>query len=317
MKKISIEMRFEEMRFRRLLNRKNSGDEKNPEREKEKRFEVEHIDYENIDTIHNQNKNPFITTKRLGRNGRLGNQLFQIAAVLSASESSKITAVFPKWYCNYDKIDYSQYFKNKLNQTLEFTQPISTYTEPDFTFTPLPIFSKNTDLYGYFQSDMYFINHNKIIEHFFEPDEDIIKSISEAYSFILNGNTCSIHVRRGDYINNQFHDVCGLSYYNKGIDEMKKRGIEKFLVFSDDISWCKENFKEDIFYFIEGNNPMEDIFLMGLCNNNIISNSSFSWWGSWFNKNPEKIVIAPNRWFTVKSPITNFNSIYRKDMILI
>lgn len=268
-------------------------------------------------TMYDPNEKPFVTTKKLGRNGRLGNQLFQIAAVLSAGETSKITAVFPKWYCDYDKIDYSQYFKNKLNQTLEFNEPVITYNEPDFAFNPLPIFCKNTDLSGYFQSDMYFSHCDKIIEHFFEPDETIIKNIAGSYSFILEGNTCSIHMRRGDYIGNKFHEVCDLSYYNKGIKEMQERGIEKFVIFSDDINWCKENFKEDFFYFIDGNNPIEDIFLMGLCKNNIISNSSFSWWGSWFNKNPEKIVIAPNRWFAEFATIKNFSSIYRNDMIKI
>ncbi|NOG84199.1 MAG: hypothetical protein D8M57_20025 [Candidatus Scalindua sp. AMX11] len=72
---------------------------------------------------------------------------------------------------------------------------------------------------------------------------------------------------------------------------------QKFLIFSDDISWCKNNFKEDKIFFAENNLQIEDLFLMSKCHHNIISNSSYSWWGSFFNYNLDKIVIAPYRWF--------------------
>lgn len=70
----------------------------------------------------------------------------------------------------------------------------------------------------------------------------------------------------------------------------------KYIIFSDDISWCKKNLiiKNSIYVNSkETRIPHEDIHLMSLCNNNIIANSSFSWWGAWLNKNEDKIVIAP------------------------
>jgi hypothetical protein len=72
-----------------------------------------------------------------------------------------------------------------------------------------------------------------------------------------------------------------------------------FVVFSDDINWCRENFSKDDknILFIEGNLDYEDISLMSLCDHNIISNSTFSWWAAWLNDNPSKIVIAPKNWF--------------------
>jgi hypothetical protein len=79
---------------------------------------------------------------------------------------------------------------------------------------------------------------------------------------------------------------------------MRNQGVKKFYVFSDDIEWCK-NFFSDIldFEFISGNNEIRDLYLMSSCENNIIANSSFSWWGAWLNKNPNKKVIAPSVWF--------------------
>jgi 5'(3')-deoxyribonucleotidase len=79
--------------------------------------------------------------------------------------------------------------------------------------------------------------------------------------------------------------------------EMPKNSI--FLIFSDDIEWCKENFPNisDKFIFIEGNKDYEDLYIMSKCKNNIISNSTFSWWGAWLNQNENKKVVAPLKWF--------------------
>jgi hypothetical protein len=92
--------------------------------------------------------------------------------------------------------------------------------------------------------------------------------------------------------------------------------INRFLIFSDDIEWCKKNFNSDDFYFVEGNKDIEDLFLMTLCKNHIISNSSFSWWGSWLCENDKKIIIAPNRWFSEESS-TIYKDVYTSNMIRI
>jgi hypothetical protein len=83
----------------------------------------------------------------------------------------------------------------------------------------------------------------------------------------------------------------------KAIKKMPKDSV--FLIFSDDIQWCKENFPDmpEKFRFIEGNKDYEDLYIMSHCKNNIIANSSFSWWGAWLNSNLEKTIIAPATWF--------------------
>ena len=68
-------------------------------------------------------------------------------------------------------------------------------------------------------------------------------------------------------------------------------------MFSDDIDWCKENFKQSNITFIENETDYIDLFIMSLCNNNIIANSTFSWWGAWLNSNENKKVVCPSSWF--------------------
>ena len=86
-----------------------------------------------------------------------------------------------------------------------------------------------------------------------------------------------------------------MEYYNKAIEYI---GVnEKYYVFSDDIKWCKENFKDSRFTFIEEKDIIE-LFMMSLCKKNIIANSSFSWWAAYLNKNKFKKIVAPQKWFT-------------------
>ena len=83
----------------------------------------------------------------------------------------------------------------------------------------------------------------------------------------------------------------------KAVKQMPKDSV--FVIFSDDIPWCKANFPDipEKFVFIEGNSDHEDLLLMSLCNNVIIANSTFSWFAAWLNNNANKKVIAPAKWF--------------------
>jgi len=89
-----------------------------------------------------------------------------------------------------------------------------------------------------------------------------------------------------------------MDYYRNAISYMKNKGVNIFYIFSDDIEWCKGHFSYiDEIIYVEGNINIKDLALMSICKNNIIANSSFSWWGAWLNKNDDKIVIAPSTWF--------------------
>jgi hypothetical protein len=83
---------------------------------------------------------------------------------------------------------------------------------------------------------------------------------------------------------------------------MKSKGYEKFMVFSDDIDWCKQNFIGDEYIFSEGQKNYQDLIMMSGCQSHIIANSSFSWWGAWLGNNSQKSIIAPSNWFGPKGP---------------
>lgn len=163
----------------------------------------------------------------------------------------------------------------------------------------------NIYLIGYFQSWKYFNDIRSILIKELQPKFPIIGKNNEILTTIRDCNSVSIHIRRGDYFTNkenrELFEVYNLEYFQKAIQLIKTKinNIQLFL-FSDDINWVKNNFKVDEeIYYIEKQDERQtiiDLYLMSNCKHNIISNSSFSWWGAWLNNNPEKIVIAPKKW---------------------
>ena len=146
-----------------------------------------------------------------------------------------------------------------------------------------------------------------------EIDEENQKVLDK----IKSTNSISLHIRRGDYvIKKRYQEVyaeCTLDYYKRGVEEITKRYENPTLfIFSDDPDWVKANLKldyESVYVDINsGEKSYADMRLMSSCNHNVIANSSFSWWGAWLNNNPEKIVIAPEKWF-------KDDSINQKDVI--
>ena len=221
-----------------------------------------------------------ISIEGLGKNGRLGNQLFQVASTIGIANKNQAKPVFESWYCTYTNKDISSFFKNKLEYRKQII-PSWRYIENGFNFNRIP-YRNNMSIKGYFQTEKYFSECKDLIYHYFEPS-DVLKDkvVGDYKKLRLEGKkTSSVHIRRGDYIGNHVHEVCDLNYYNNAISYMKNHfQVEKFLIFSDDIEWCKNNFKGPEFYFSENEIDIEDLFLMTLCDNHIISNSSFSWRG--------------------------------------
>ena len=123
------------------------------------------------------------------------------------------------------------------------------------------------------------------------------------YPFLLN-NTVSIHVRRGDYVHLPNHyPIQSVEYYQRAYEIIGDKNINVVIV-SDDISWCKENLSFNNTHFIENETNITDLYIMSLCKHNIMSNSTFSWWGAWLNNNPNKKVIQPSNWFGPSLPLS-------------
>ncbi len=175
-----------------------------------------------------------------------------------------------------------------------------------------PTFDKNIlklsgDIYlqGYWQSEYYFKDVADQIRSDFKFVKKISKKNEAIVRLIRHSNSVSLHIRRGDYVTDSsvkkiFTSMNSL-YYKRAMNIIERKvKSPHFFIFSDDIKWAKENIKSKYkILFIKHNKgkySYEDMRLMSLCRNNIIANSSFSWWGAWLNKNNDKIIISPRKW---------------------
>lgn len=162
-------------------------------------------------------------------------------------------------------------------------------------------------LSGYWQSERYFSQSSFHIRSDFTFRQPLKEKNMEVSALISQVDAVSLHVRRGDYVNNSqtaaIHGVCSLDYYKEAINYIDQY-VNKphFFVFSDDLNWVKENIKIkfpcEYINNNQGKESFNDMRLMSLCCHNIIANSSFSWWGAWLNPKMDKLVIAPKRWFS-------------------
>lgn len=229
--------------------------------------------------------------------GGLGNYMFQIATACTLSKKYNSTAVFDFSKSHKVHGTITSYIDNIFHNVECGEQLIkSIYNQPSFSYSDIP-FSENMLLDGSFQSEKY-LNRELILD-LFSIDIKSKKYIYSKYEQLLNYDTVSMHIRRGDYIQKQDrHPVQSIEYYEKAMNYFKE--YDKFIILSDDIAWCKDNFKGDNFIFIEGEKDYIDLYLMSMCNHNIIANSSFSWWGAWLNQNVDKRIIYPLHWFGEK-----------------
>ena len=165
---------------------------------------------------------------------------------------------------------------------------------------------KDVYLAGYWQSEAYFQDIQDIIRREFVLRNKPDRQNQEMAAKITDTTSVSIHVRRGDYVSdahiNQVHGCCGLDYYGQCVRLIAEYVPNPhFYVFSDDPAWTQENLSMGYPTTLVSHNGTvrgyDDLRLMALCQHNIIANSSFSWWGAWLNANPDKIVLAPQRWF--------------------
>ncbi|MFZ4796009.1 MAG: alpha-1,2-fucosyltransferase [Bacteroidia bacterium] len=242
-----------------------------------------------------------ISFNKLGNYGRLGNQMFQYAMLRSVGLKNNYDIVIPRG--NYDLLNFNIHkkFVNNINQKNYYEEKYFHYNESIFNS------DDSTDFVGYFQSEKYFLPIKNIIldEFIFKKDiidkcDKIINNIKEKYKI---QNIVSIHVRRGDYLlSPQSHPLCNLKYYIENMKFFMRCSKSYFIIFSDDINWCKRNFIFSNIIYSEGNNNFEDMCLMSKCDHNIIANSSYSWWGAYLNKNTNKIIKYPEKWFGPLGP---------------
>lgn len=220
--------------------------------------------------------------------GRAGNFLFQLAAVIGYALKHNLEFTVPDRTNNafWNPI----YMQHLVNRNYKRNLPIVRVEERTHAYHEIPFEESwrnlNIILNGYWQSEKYFAHCR----------EEVLNAFRIPYK--MNEGVVSIHVRRGDYLQlPDKHPPVPLVWYLNAVNYFQGFGYYKFLVFSDDIKWCKENFKSEIFSFSEGNREMRDLELMANCEHNISSASTFGWFGAWLNRNPSKIIVIPKQWF--------------------
>lgn len=165
---------------------------------------------------------------------------------------------------------------------------------------------KNKFIYicGSFESPKYFDDiRNELLEEF-EPKSHIKEENKMLIEKIRNSESICVSVRRGDFLNLNFYNVCNNQYYSKALNYFKKiYSNPTFVFFSDDIEWCKENLKVDnceCLYETGKDDVAEKLMVMKQCKNFIISNSTFSWWAQYLSVEKNKKIVSPSRWYNSK-----------------
>jgi Glycosyl transferase family 11 len=209
-----------------------------------------------------------ITYRQLGRNGRLGNQLWQIASTIGIAHRRDETAGFPFWR-------YQSYFS------------VPSTLFPDL----IAVESEDLGL-DYLQDLRHLIGVEAIIREYFKPNPDVWLRLARRFRELLAiPHKTAVHVRRGDYlVHSDLFPPLPLEYY------IEAMGLTQgpYLVFSDDTQWCRENLPGDC-VFLEHNRDYEDLFLMAACDEVITANSTYSWWAAWLANTR---AIYPRQWGT-------------------
>lgn len=248
--------------------------------------------------------NPFFTMDTFGKMGRLGNQIFQYIFLINLSKKHNRIVKLPSCYSHYDKLNITidKMFNIKINylDTLDYVNTILTYRENKYNYNEIfeqIEFKKeiNYNFYGYYQSEKYFKDIKKDIENILKINDKI-----ETIQLDKEKTNISIHIRRGDLVEKkQYGPPISVKYLQDSINYMRNNINNEivWVIFSDDIEWSKNKLKLKEHMIYQNGDLYQDFKLMNECDHHIISNSTFSWWASYLNKNNNKIVVCPQTWF--------------------
>lgn len=290
-----------------------------------------------------------ITFNKLGKLGRIGNQLFQYAAIRNLSIKKNFEIGLPKQtnmmfhgqksLLNCFKIPKEFFGKTSLLKKIVYSKYVEPDDEVDLNFFDI---QDNTNIEGYFQSIFYFKDNSELIRKELTPKEQYFVCAEKKLSEIKKKNNIdvivSLHIRRGDNVDpnikgnnsdllNSFgssNNFDNNSFFGRYINNAKsifKDQTVKFLVFSggsrgdnnkNDLDWCKKNLKGSEYIFNEDQDEISDFCLINVCDHNIISpGSSFGWWAAYINKK-KKIIVAP-KYYNPSSPKEAFKFMFYPD----
>ena len=227
-----------------------------------------------------------ITYSKIGKKGNLGNQLFQIASTIGLATRNKQDFSFPDW-------KYQKYFKNSLPLLELNPSNFEGVEEKEYNWHEWNLENKNYDVSGWLQSEKYF--DRELTKQYFRFNENVVESVKLKYQEVLQKRTILLSIRRGDFVNHTDYFQLPIKYYmNALLHFFPEWESCNLIVLSDDINYCKFHFSflENAF-FGDGLTEIEQLCLGTLCDDFIISNSTFSWWSAWLGEKKDSKVIRP------------------------
>lgn len=263
--------------------------------------------------------------------GGLGNQMFQYAFLKEWEALGRNAAADISWYKHFSKdarYELQQVFPNvSLPANNKLAAPVALlafygrkvqkrllrkevmpFEEKEHSCYDASIFDKTSGiLQGYWQSEKYFQHAIDRVRNDFQFEIKDTGLEKAAQTIRNTPHSVAVHIRRGDYIdlNEIYGNICTDEYYERAIQELKERYPNAtFFFFSNNVEWVREHYKGDNYRTVdtsmfESYENWYDLYLMSQCENNIIANSTFSWWGAWLNENPDKMVFAPKKWINI------------------
>jgi len=256
--------------------------------------------------------------------GGLGNQFYEIATTLAHAWDHGAIPVFPdlrrdEWKMNYHR--EAIFFRiDASDSPRPFT---ARYDDTVWCSTKEIPFERDQKIYGYFQIWKRFHHYRDKLLELFAPSESVLNYLNTKYSTLLaHPNTVALHVRTANLRSHLglIHYFVGMEYYKKAMDLFPDDTL--FVVFSDRINWCKRNIPKlgRPCVFVEGNDEVHDFYLMSMMKHHIIPNSTFSWWASYLNQNPDNITVVPECWQhpdLFAYPKTQPNDFYMPNWVLV
>lgn len=261
-----------------------------------------------------------ITFSQFGKHGRLGNQLFQYAAIIGMSDKYGHQYSFPEEWI------YAKYFSSIvsfpiLSHDIEKGRKVK-FEEPKFHYMPElfdDLFVNKTndwliDLHGYFQTEKYWQDSKYHVKQALQFRSEFIDSIPEDFQKLYEKETIAISIRRGDFVDNPNYAQLPINYYIAALTTYFPDWQDfNLMIFSDDPEYCRvhfgccpnafiieNNYREDQEKnpaFNDSDSAIEQLLLMSKCDHFILANSTFSWWGAYLGEKEHSIIIRPAHHF--------------------
>lgn len=265
----------------------------------------------------------YITFKTIGEAGNLGSQLQQYASLYAIAKEANKQIVFPE-----SSLQKGFGFKFAELVNLDIKIMPDSFFDNFIDIRPNDMLKVDPNVFNLDEHVNYnIVNRFDLFQYWYPKySSDVeswgwnpshLKEAEQIYSGLkIEGKeSVAIHVRRGDYLLPQHNHFCMLDndYYAQGLEQFFQN-IDKyqFIVFSNDIDWCREHLIEesDVVTFFEPSSDYVDLVLMSLCDHQIIANSSYSWWAAYLNQNVNKKIMCPTNYLVGSSPWAHINANY-------